>query len=88
MGLHNQQNMASPITAGVKRYLLVRWKKRWHLLPLTAACAAVWVFTSRALHDGHALAIVFLSIVFVVVGILFPFHWSGERGWDEKEWDE
>jgi hypothetical protein len=62
----------------VKKYLVVRWRKRWGLIPGSAVPGAIWVYRSLQIHDGKALNIVILLVCFDIVGILFPFHWGGE----------
>jgi hypothetical protein len=72
----------------MKRYLLVRWKKRWLAALIAGIAGAGCVGRSFALHDGGARGCVLLFLGLAIVIVLFPFHWAGERGWDEKEWDE
>jgi len=72
---------------GVKRYFLVRWRKRRRLIPLIAIFGISSEFMARARHQPHGIRIAVFWLVFAVIGILFPFHWGGERGWNEKEWD-
>jgi hypothetical protein len=62
----------------MRKYLLVRWKKRWPILPAAAGSTVLWVLRSRALHDGKELNSILLAACFVVIVILFPFRWGGE----------
>jgi hypothetical protein len=34
--------MRQSALGGVKNYLLVRWKKRWPIVPVTAICILLW----------------------------------------------
>ena len=73
----------------MKRYFVVRWKKRWRVVPVALVYGVFSEFVARRTRrwpDGIGLAVLLLILVLVV--ILFPFHWGGERGWDEKDWDE
>lgn len=63
----------------MKRYFLVRWKKRWPLLPASVAVGGLWALMSLAKHDGKVGDIILFLVCFDVVGILFPFHWGGEE---------
>ena len=80
--------MHSSRGASVKRYFRVRWKKRRRILPIAAIVAAFNTWYSLYRHDGMAIRNFVFLACFVVIGMFVPFHWSGERGWDEKEWDE
>jgi len=62
----------------MKQYLLVRWKKRWPVVAVSALLAPVWVARAAATHDGKAWNVIVLLICFDLVGILFPFRWGGE----------
>jgi hypothetical protein len=63
----------------MKEYLLQRWKKRWRVIP----AAGVLAMFSTLMHKGTTLANLLFWGVFVLVVILFPFHWGGED-WDEN----
>ena len=65
----------------MKKYLLVRLKKRWPILPATAIAAIFWAAISTAKHDGKVVANMLLAACFALVVILFPFRWRGEH-WD------
>jgi uncharacterized membrane protein len=60
-------------------YFLVRWKKRWPIVPFTAILILIWWMLAdrKKVHE-----IVLGAVIFVIVGILFPFRWGGEN-WDE-----
>ena len=65
----------------MKKYLLVRWKKRWRVVLASAVVAPIWIARSLTTHDPNApvLRIIILLLCFDVVVILFPFHWGGEN---------
>lgn len=67
----------------MKQYLLLRLKKRWHIIPASIIFGVFAVLRSLAIHDGKVLGIVLLLICFCVLGILFPFRWGGED-WDSE----
>jgi hypothetical protein len=67
----------------VKHYLLIRWKKRWPIVPAGIGCAILWRMRSLAMHDGRERGAVLLPICFAVIVILFPFHW-GDETWDDN----
>jgi hypothetical protein len=62
----------------IKKYVFVRWKKRWPLLPGGVITGTFGVLHSVREQDGQAIRIVILLACFVIAGILFPFHMSGE----------
>jgi hypothetical protein len=63
------------LLAGVKSYLLVRWKKRWPIVPLTPFSVAGWAMTADP-YKVHRLfcRTVVGAVIFVVVVFLFPFR--------------
>jgi hypothetical protein len=67
-------------TLGIlKSYLLVRWKKRWPIVPLVPFVVAGWAGT----HDQYIVhqqlhRAVIGAVAFVVFVILFPLRWGGE----------
>jgi hypothetical protein len=65
--------------ARVKKYLLVRWKARWPVALAAALVCPIEVAAGFALHKAHPYAIIPFFAVFVVVGTLVPWHWSGEK---------
>ena len=62
----------------MKKYVLVRWKKRWPTLPAAVIAGSLAVFHSLDIHDGLEIRIVIGLACFVIAGILFPFHLGGE----------
>ena len=62
----------------MKKYHLVRWKKRWPII----LAAAIWAFfcawTRAALNKNDTRGCVLIAVILVVIVILFPFHWGGE----------
>jgi len=66
----------------MKKYLLIRWKKRWPIIPVSAMFAVLWVYRSLATLDGKPLDCVSVLLCFDIVVLLFPFRWGGEH-WDE-----
>lgn len=62
----------------MKRYLLVRWKKRWPIIPASAIFGTLWIVLSMGRHDGKARSIVAFLIVFDLVVLLFPLRWGQE----------
>ena len=70
---------------GVKSYLLVRWKKRWRIVPLVPIVVFGWAMTAdqykvhQQLHRAVIGAVIFIAVV-----ILFPFRWGGED-WEEPK---
>jgi hypothetical protein len=64
---------------GLKRYVLVRWKKRWPIVPLVPFSVAGWAMTADP-YKVHRLfhRTVIGAVIFIVVVILFPFRWGGE----------
>jgi hypothetical protein len=61
-----------------KKYILVRWKERWPIIP---AAGIVGVFATLV-HRGTPVANALFFASFAAVVILFPFHWGGET-WRE-----
>jgi len=65
---------------GVKNFLLVRWRKRWPMLPLGAALALICAWHSMATkHYVNNYDCVRMPVLFIVGYILFPFRWRGEH---------
>ena len=58
------------------------------MLPIAAIFAAFNTWYSLYIHDGKAIRHLVFLVCFVIICMFVPFHWVGERGWDEKEWDE
>ena len=73
------------VLGGVKSYLLVRWKKRWHIVPLVPLLVLGWAMTADQ-YKVHRLLhrTVIGAAVFTVLVILFPFRWGGED-WEEPK---
>ena len=67
----------------MKKYLLVRWKKRWPIVPVAAIMAFFCAWTKSVSNEKDTRGCVLGAVIFVVVAILFPFHWGGED-WDEN----
>ncbi len=63
----------------MKNYILVRWKKRWPIVPASALLAVLFVLRSRVLHDGKALNSVVLTDCFDLFYILSPLRFFGRR---------
>jgi hypothetical protein len=68
----------------VKGYLLVRWKKRWPGIPVAAIVALFCSWTKAAQNKNDTRGCVLGAVIFVIVGILFPFRWGGED-WNDKK---
>lgn len=63
----------------MKHYFLVRWKKRWPVVPGAVILAIFAVLHSVTIrHDGMALINVVFIIVFATFVLLFPFRFGGE----------
>jgi hypothetical protein len=64
---------------GVKSYLLVRWKKRWPIVPLVPLSVVGWAMTADQdkVHQLLHRTVVGAGI-FIVFVVLFPFRWGGE----------
>jgi hypothetical protein len=61
----------------MKQYLLVRWRKRWPIVP----AVAIWAFfCSITVNEKKAHSCFVIAVLLVVVSILFPFRW-GEEDW-------
>jgi hypothetical protein len=64
----------------LERYFLVRWKKRWRIVPVVPIILIGWALTAdkykvhQQLHRAVIGALVFTAVV-----ILFPFRWGGEN---------
>ena len=77
--------MRQSVLDGVKSYLLIRWKKRWPIVPLVPFLVVSWAATAdpyrvhRQLHRTVIGAVIFIAAV-----ILFPFRWGGED-WEEPK---
>jgi hypothetical protein len=66
---------------GLKKYLIVRWKKRWPTVP----ALAIWAFFCKiTLDEKRSRGCFLIAAIVVIVGILFPFRWGGED-WDDLE---
>jgi cytochrome bd-type quinol oxidase subunit 1 len=62
----------------MKNYLIERWKRRWIVVPAAGGLGIFSAYRSSKTHDGRALKSVLLFACFVVIVILFPFHFGGE----------
>jgi hypothetical protein len=71
--------MDTPGIALVKKYVLVRWKARWPVALAAALVCPIEVATGLALHKAHPYGIIPFLAIFVVVGTLVPWHWTGEK---------
>jgi hypothetical protein len=77
--------MPQSVLGSVKSYALVRWKKRWPIVPLVPFSVVSWAMTvdpykvHRLLHKT-----VIGAVIFVVVVVLFPFRW-GSEDWEEPK---
>jgi hypothetical protein len=58
---------------------LIRWKKRWPIVPASVLFGFLSVTQSWWLHDGQAEKIVVGMVCFDVVVIIFSFQWGGEN---------
>ena len=65
-------------SASVKRYLLVRWKRRRVIVPASIVMGAIWISRSLSNHDGKVASIIIILICFDALMILSPIHWGGE----------
>jgi hypothetical protein len=69
--------MRQSVLGGMKRYVLVRWKKRWPIVPVTPFFVASWAMTAdpykvhRQLHRT-VIGAVILSL------LEFCSHFDGE----------
>jgi hypothetical protein len=63
---------------GVTNYFVVRWKKRWPIVPATAIWVLLWALTDEKRVHGTVHRTVVGAVIFVIVGILFPLRWGGE----------
>jgi hypothetical protein len=63
----------------VKSYVLVRWKKRWPIVPLVPFVVAGCAMTADPdkVHRLFHLTVAGAAI-FVLVVILFPLRWGNE----------
>ena len=67
------------VLGGVKSYLLVRWKKRWPIVAVAPFFVVSWAMTADPYKVHQQLRrTVIGAVIFVVLGILFPFRWGGE----------
>jgi hypothetical protein len=66
------------IVAIMKKYLLVRWKKRWPFILWCGFLVVLRTLTQR----GTLLANVLCYSIFALLVILVPFHFWGEN-WSE-----
>lgn len=66
-------------TPGIKEYFLARWKRRWLILPAMAILVPVWL---TMIDRTRARRTVIGAVIFVIIVILFPFHFGGED-WNE-----
>jgi hypothetical protein len=73
------------VLGGVKSYLLVRWKKRWPIAAVTPFFVVSWAMTADPYKVHQQLRrTVIGAVIFVVLGIGFPFRWGGED-WEEPK---
>jgi hypothetical protein len=70
----------------MKKYLLVRWKKRWPTAVLAPIFVLFYIWAEKELHGyvpvKEVRRGVLMIVIFVAIGILFPFHW-GRENWDD-----
>ena len=73
------------VLGGVKSYLLVRWKKRWPIVTVTPFFVVSWAMTADPYKVHQQLRrTVIGAVIFVILGIVFPFRWGGED-WEEPK---
>jgi len=62
----------------MKNYFLVRWKKRWPVIP----AAGIWVFVCHLRFEPfdheRARGCIVMCVIFIMIAIFFPFRWGGE----------
>jgi hypothetical protein len=71
--------MDAPGITRVKNYLVVRWKARWPVALAAAVFCPIEIATGFALHRANPYEIIPFLAIFVVVGTLAPWHWTGEK---------
>jgi hypothetical protein len=77
--------MRQSVLGGVKGYLLVRWKKRWPIVPVVPFFVVSWAMTADQYKVHQQLhRTVVGAVIFIVAVILFPFRWGGED-WEESK---
>ena len=77
--------MNERVVGGVKGYLLIRWKKRWPVVPVSTFFIAFWAITADQYKVHQQLhTTVVGAVIFIMVGILFPFRWRGEN-WEKPK---
>jgi hypothetical protein len=67
----------------MKRYILLRWRKRRWIVPVSVFFAVLWSCYSLLIHDGKVLSCALFPLCFALFVILFPFRWGGEK-WDDS----
>jgi hypothetical protein len=60
----------------MKKYLLVRLRKRWPIIPGCVILTFFYWWTFGDLEKTRDSVV--LSAFFIVIGILLPFRWGGE----------
>jgi len=65
----------------MKKYIVVRLKKRWPIVPATGIFALYAILRQSVDGSGRPLPTILFLAGFALLGILFPFHWGGEQ-WD------
>jgi len=68
----------------VTNYFVVRWKKRWPILPAAVVWVLLWTVIDEKRAHGTVHETIVGAAIFVIVGILFPLHWGGED-WKQSQ---
>jgi hypothetical protein len=66
----------SAVSGNVRDYLLVRWKRRWFVVPLVAIWIPVATLTQ---HRYRSRDIVAGALTFAIASILWPLRLRGEK---------
>jgi hypothetical protein len=68
---------------GTKCYLLVRWKKRWPIVPVVPFFVISWAVTADPYKVHQQLhRVVIGAVIWTAFVIVFPFRW-GLEDWEE-----
>ena len=67
--------MREGVVGGMKSYLVVRWKKRWHIVPIVVFFVLAVTMINKVSDVHQPLhRIVVGVLVFIAVVVLFPFR--------------